>query len=244
MRAGKEPEMLSAMRRRTSWGSRRPCGPGGNSTTFAGLMFGRPNEDAFFRAFSDHATRSVEAAVLLLEMLEHTDRMGKLALDIGEKESAGDRLTHETVKRLHETWITPLDRFDIHGLISRLDDVLDLIEAVSERLVLFEIRAVRPAAIELARVLLKGCEDMQRAMLLLPKLSSKGKDLLDICVEINRLENEADTIYRRAIAELFRNGNDPIEVMKWRDIFDNLEAATDCCEDVANIVEGVVLEYA
>jgi hypothetical protein len=208
-------------------------------------MFGpKTKGDVFFSAFAEHASRSVEAAKLLLEMLEHVDRKEKLALDIGEKESAGDRITHETVKRLHETWITPLDRFDIHGLISKLDDVLDLIEAVSERLVLFEITSVRPAAVELARVLLKACEDMQRAMTLFPKLAAKGKDLLDICVEINRLENEADNIYRRAIAELFHNGANPIDVMKWRDIFDNIEEATDRCEDVANIVEGVVLEYA
>jgi predicted phosphate transport protein (TIGR00153 family) len=208
-------------------------------------MFGpKANGDIFFRAFTEHAARSVEAAKLLLEMLEHVDRKEKLALEVGEKESAGDRITHETVKRLHETWITPLDRFDIHGLISKLDDVLDLVEAVSERLVLFEIKTVRPQAIDLARVLLKGCEDVQRAMQLLPKLASKSKELLDICVEINRLENEADAIYRRAIAELFHNGNDPIDVMKWRDIFDNIEEATDRCEDVANIVEGVVLEYA
>ncbi len=187
---------------------------------------------------------ALEAAGLLIEMFEHPERIGRIALDIGEKESAGDRITHQTVKRLHETWITPLDRFDIHGLISKLDDVLDFIEAVSERMVLFEIHAVKPSAIELGRVLLKACEDVQRAMLLFPKLASKGKELLDICVEINRLENEADAIYRRAIAEIFKPGNDPIDVMKWRDIFDNIESATDRCEDVANIVEGVVLEYA
>ena len=208
-------------------------------------MFGRKTkDDVFFQAFSDHAARSVEAAGLLIEMFEFPDRIGRIALDIGEKESAGDRITHQTVKRLHETWITPLDRFDIHGLISKLDDVLDFIEAVSERLVLFQIQAVRPSAIELGRVLLKACQDVHRAMLLFPKLASKGKELLDICVEINRLENEADAIYRRAIAELFKPGNDPIDVMKWRDIFDNIESATDRCEDVANIVEGVVLEYA
>lgn len=207
-------------------------------------MFGpRARDEVFFQAFTEHATRSVEAATLLLDMLEHPERKERLALDIGEKESSGDRITHDTVKRLHETWITPLDRYDIHGLISKLDDVLDLVEAVSERLVLFEITKVRSTALELARVLLKCCEDVQRAMLLLPKLTAKGKELLDICVEINRLENEADAIYRRGIAELFHNGNDPFEVMKWRDILDTLEDATDRCEDVANIVEGVVLEY-
>jgi predicted phosphate transport protein (TIGR00153 family) len=200
--------------------------------------------DVFFHAFSEHAKRSVEAAKLLLEMLEHIDRKENLALEIGEKEAAGDHITHDTVKHLHETWITPLDRFDIHGLISKLDDVLDLIEAVSERLVLFDIKAVRPPAVEMARVLVKACGDIHRAMTLFTRLSAHGKDLLDICVEINRLENEADAIYRKAIAELFRNGNDPIDVMKWRDIFDQIEEATDRCEDVANIVEGVVLEYA
>jgi predicted phosphate transport protein (TIGR00153 family) len=210
-------------------------------------MFGgssKARDRAFFHTFTEHAQRSVEAATLLLELFEHPDRKEKLALAISEKEGAGDRLTHDTVKRLHETWITPLDRYDIHGLISKQDDVLDLIEAVSERMVLFEITTVRPAAIELARVLLKGCEDLHKATTLFEKLAAQSKEIVNICVEINRLENEADAIYRRAIAELFKNGNDPIDVMKWRDIFDNLEAATDRCEDVANIIEGVVLEYA
>ena len=209
-------------------------------------MFGssKARDRVFFSTFTEHAQRSVEAATLLLQMFEDPSTKEKLALAISEKESAGDRLTHDTVKRLHETWITPLDRDDIHSLISKLDDVLDLIEAVSERLVLFDIKKAYPNAIELARVLQKSCEDMHRAMSLIPQLSGKGKELLEICVEINRLENEADSIYRRGIAELFQAGNDPIDVMKWRDIYDSLEGATDRCEDVANIVEGVVLEYA
>jgi predicted phosphate transport protein (TIGR00153 family) len=205
---------------------------------------GRRKDKEFFGAFTEHANKSVEAASLLMRMFERIGDKERIALEIGEKESAGDRITHETVKRLHETWITPLDRFDIHGLISKLDDVLDLIEAVAERVVLFEIKEVRPGAIELSRVLLKACEDVQRAVTLLPNLAAKSRELLDICVEINRLENEADGLYRRAIADLFKTAGDPIEVMKWRDVFDNLEAATDRCEDVANIVEGVVLEYA
>lgn len=209
-------------------------------------MFGgsKARDRIFFDTFTEHAQRSVEAATLLLELFENPGSKEKLAMAISEKESAGDRLTHDTVKRLHETWITPLDRYDIHGLISKQDDVLDLIEAVSERMVLFELTSVRSPAIELARVLVKACEDLHRALALFSTLSARSKEIISICVEINRLENEADAIYRRAIAELFRAGNDPIEVMKWRDIFDNLEAATDRCEDVANIVEGVVLEYA
>jgi predicted phosphate transport protein (TIGR00153 family) len=207
-------------------------------------MFGPKPNDVFFGAFVEHASTSVQAAKLLLEMLEHPDRKESLALDVAERESAGDRITHDTVKRLHETWITPLDRYDIHNLVSKLDDVLDLIDAVAERLVLFQITKVRPAAVELTRVLLKSCEHMERSTKLLAQLGGKRKEIIDLCVEINRLENEADGIYRRAIADLFHNGNDPIEVMKWRDLFDNMEEATDRCEDVANIVEGVVLEYA
>jgi putative transposase len=112
-------------------------------------MFGtaKAKDEAFLGAFIAHAAESVAAAGLLIEMLEHPERKERIALDISEKEATGDRLTHETMKRLHETWITPLDRDDIHGLISRLDDVLDLIEAVAERVVLFEIREVRPGSI-------------------------------------------------------------------------------------------------
>jgi len=209
-------------------------------------MFGvaRTKDEDFLSAFIAHATQSVEAAQLLLDMLEHPERKERIALDVAEKEATGDRLTHETMKRLHETWITPLDRYDIHGLISRLDDVLDLIEAVADRIVLFEIREVRPGSIEIARLLVKACEDVLRAMKALPKLSQNSQVLLDFCIEINRLENEVDAVYRREIASLFKSGNDPLLVLKWRDILDNMEDAADRCEDVANIVEGIVLEYA
>lgn len=207
-------------------------------------MFGPKAHDVFLTAFTAHASKSVEASKLVLEMLEHPDRKERLAADVTEREAAGDRITHDTMKRLHETWITSLDRFDIHSLISKLDDVLDLTEAVAERLVLFGITTVRTPAVALAHVLVKSCQELERAMRLLAEVKGRHQELLAICVEINRLENEADAIYRQAIADLFRNGNDPIDVMKWRDIFDNLEEATDRCEDVANIVEGVVLEYA
>jgi predicted phosphate transport protein (TIGR00153 family) len=207
-------------------------------------MFGPKNNDhEFFDAFTAHALKSVEAAKMLVEMLENPKEAGDLATKINEAENRGDRLTHETVRKLHETWITPLDRNDIHALITRMDDVLDVIDAVSERVVLFELDESRPLSVEIAKVLVRSCEKMHTAMQLLPGLKKPG-ELLELCVEINKLENDADQIYRRAIADLFKPGNDPITVMKWRDIYDNLEAATDRCEDVANIVEGVVLEYA
>lgn len=207
-------------------------------------MFGPKNRDhLFFDAFRAHAQKSVEASKLLLELLESTENAAALAAKINEAENRGDRLTHETVRNLHETWITPLDRNDIHLLITRMDDVLDLIEAVSERVVLFELTERRPLAVDLAKILVRSCEKLLRAMEILPGLK-QPTELLEICIEVNQLENDADSVYRRAIAELFKSGNDPLDVMKWRDIYDNLESATDRCEDVANVVEGVVLEYA
>lgn len=233
-------------------------------------MFGAKKDAAFFDAFTEHAAKSVEAAKLLIEMFKRLgrldlpgdaagpyrsatgdgpapvgidDELQRLADQIKAAEHAGDTITHETVKRLRENWITPLDRNDIHELISRMDDVLDLIDAVAERVVLFRVRLAAPEAGELAGLLLSACEVLCRAIALL-KTMARAPEILELCVEVNRLENAADTVYRRALADLFQPGNDPLTVMKWRDIFDSLESAADRCEDVANIIEGVVLEYA
>lgn len=214
-------------------------------------MFSSSKRDRlFYGAFEDHAARLVEAAKLLAEAFEHVEHAAELSKKISEVEHQGDHITHETMKRLHKTWITPLDRADIHALITALDDVLDLTEAVSERVVLFEIAEVPDAARSLAQVLVRSCQAVEKAVTLLSALDRAG-EILEMCVEINRLENEADKLYRGALAELYREGSSgsdgshhPLHVLKWRDIYDNLEAATDRCEDVANIVEGVVLEYA
>jgi predicted phosphate transport protein (TIGR00153 family) len=231
-------------------------------------MFGTKNKDAaFFDAFTAHAGKSVEAARLLVAMLARMkpmeglgnghyraadkpgclpqvdDETRRLAAQIKEVEHAGDTITHDTVKRLRENWITPLDRNDIHSLISRMDDVLDLIDAVAERIVLFQVCAVAPQASELAAFIVRSCEIMGKAIALLPTLS-RAAEIRELCIELNRLENASDNVYRKALAELFQPGNDPLTVMKWRDIYDSLESAVDRCEDVANVIEGIVLEYA
>ena len=166
-----------------------------------------------------------------------------LYVKIKDAETSADSITHETIKRLHETWITPFDRDDIHSLITRMDDVLDLIEAAAERIVLYRVVVAPPEAVELATLLVQCCDVLVKAVALLGTMS-RAPELLELCVEINRLENAADSVHRRAMADLFRAGNDPLLVMKWRDILDGLESATDRCEDVANVLEGVVLEYA
>jgi len=226
---------------------------------------GKKRDAAFFDAFSRHAQRSVEAARMLVEMMGRlevgnggavqayrvtdegdgpVDELARqLYVKIKDAETSADSITHETIKRLHETWITPFDRDDIHALITRMDDVLDLIEAAAERIVLYRVMVAPPEALELATLLVESCNVLAKAVALLGTMS-RAPELLELCVEVNRLENAADSVHRRAMADLFKAGNDPLMVMKWRDILDGLESATDRCEDVANVLEGVVLEYA
>ena len=209
-------------------------------------MFGigsSKSDRSFYEAFERHAARIVEAGKLITEIASHPERAVELAKAIKDVENEGDKITHETIARLHKTWITPIDRADIHSLITALDDVLDLIEAVSERVALYEVKVLPEFVVKLADSLQHATIAVDQAIKLLPKVK-QPKEMLDLCIEINRLENEADDAYRHGLASLFKGGYDAIEVMKLRDIIDNLEAATDRCEDVANILEGIVLEYS
>lgn len=207
-------------------------------------MFGKSKtDDLFFNGFVKHGRATLEAARLTRSLFDELENAHDLARAISEYEHQGDQITHETIKRLHETWITPFDRTDIHSLIARMDDVLDLTEAVAERVILFDMKNAQPEAKELSDLLIKCCEGVLRATELLPNLKQSA-ELLEICVKIGEYEDQADIVYRKAIAALFKPGNDPLEVMKWRDIYDALETATDRCADVANVIEGVVLEYA
>lgn len=212
-------------------------------------MFGAKTRDRdFFEAFSKHATLCVEGARKLVELMANLHDAEKLAKEVKRIEHDADTITHVTVRRLHETWITPLDRADIHALITRLDDVLDMIEAVSERVALFRVREANPLANKLADVLLEACEIIAKVVALVPDVSKSSAAILEASVEVNRLENEADEIYRTALSQLFNpepgSSVNTLEILKWREIFDYLENATDACEDVANVLEGIVLEYA
>jgi predicted phosphate transport protein (TIGR00153 family) len=209
-------------------------------------MFGigsSKSDRSFYEAFEMHAARIVEAGKLISEIVRKPERSFEIAQAVRDAENAGDKITHETIARLHKTWITPIDRADIHSLITALDDVLDLIEAVAERFSLYDVKNLPEFVIKLADTLQQATEAVDKAIRLLPQVK-QPKQMLDLCVEINRLENEADEAYRHGLATLFKGGYDAIEVMKWRDIIDNLESATDRCEDVANILEGIVLEYS
>jgi predicted phosphate transport protein (TIGR00153 family) len=200
-------------------------------------------KDPFFMAFSQHALLTVKAAAVLRQLLEQPDSLSERKQEITRLEHEGDEITRATVTRLRSQWITPLDRPDIHTLATRLDDVLDAIESIAERLELFDIRDSSKTAVEAACVLERCALAMAKAVDLLPEARKRAREMIALCAEINKLESDADAIYRRAIADLFKAGNEVLTVMKWRDIHEQLETATDLCEDVANTLEGVVLEY-
>jgi uncharacterized protein len=197
----------------------------------------------FFELFEQHADRTREAARLLTTMFREGASAEQQAGQIKAVEHQGDEITHTVIEKLHQTFITPIDRDDIHVLISHMDDVLDLVDATSERLWLYDVQQIEPEARELSDVLLKAVEEMGAAVRGLRNLKDRTH-LIAHCTEINRLENEGDKLLRRAVARLFRERPDPIHVMKWKEIYDNLENAIDRCEDVANVIEGVALEYS
>jgi predicted phosphate transport protein (TIGR00153 family) len=200
-------------------------------------------KDPFFTAFSAHAKVTVRAAGLLRQLFERPAEIAEIKEQITLAEHEGDELTRATITRLRSQWITPLDRPDIHTLITRLDDVLDVIESIAERIQLFDIRETSQVASDAARVLESSALAMSKAVDLLPEARKRAQEIIALCAQISTLESEADALYRTAIADLFKSGGDALNVMKWRDIFEQLEAATDLCEDVANALEGVVLEY-
>lgn len=209
-------------------------------------MFARlfPSEGkVFFDLFERHAEKTVEAARLLQTMLGKPGDLADQARRIKELEHEGDVITHRAVEILHRTFVTPIDRGDIHRLISRLDDVLDLVEATSERVWLYGIQASDRDACDLAATLVSAVCEVSRAMVGLRNLKDRDA-ILQVCMEINRYENEGDTLLRRAVARLFQESKDPMLVIKWKDIYEFLEDAIDRCEDIANVVEGVALEYS
>ena len=199
-----------------------------------------PRDEKFFDLFEAAALNIREGAAALKEMVESEGDYETWWKRIEEYEHAGDRITHDLIRRLNQTFITPLDREDIHQLGSGLDDVMDLIEAGATRLTLYKIKRCTTEAKHLAALIHQMAEEIVFAVQKLKDLDS----ILSHCVEINRLENLADQVSRDAIAALFVGGHDPIDIIKWKEIYETLETATDRGEDVADILERIVLKNA
>ncbi len=211
------------------------------------MIFSRflPQEGSFFELFNAHAELIVkggrELASLVNALETSPDKLNAHSIAIDEIESAADAITHETVALLHTTFNTPLDRDEIHQLISGMDDILDLIQDVSEAIYLYDVRRLTQEARHIADLCVSCCERVRSAVVLLNNMDN-AHAILKLCKEIDQLESDADRSMRQGIAKLFREEPDVRQVLKLKELYELLELVTDRCEDVANIVEGIVLE--
>jgi uncharacterized protein len=207
-------------------------------------MFGRllPKEGRFFDLFNAHATQIVRAAHELAALMQNYEEREQHARVIDDAEHAADRITAEAIRLLHKTFITPLDRDQIHQLVNGMDDICDLIQDTTETLSLYDIRAITPETARLADIGVKCCERVKDVVELLGSQQGKFEAILKTCEEIDRLESDADRVMRSAMSKLFREESDVREIIKMKEIYELLEAVTDRCLDVANLVEGISLE--
>lgn len=212
-------------------------------------MFGRfmPQEGRFFELFNLHAHEIVEAGKELVALM---NALGEGATDLRDHANAidaiekrGDTYTRECIQLLHKTFITPLDREEIHQLISNMDDVLDLMQDCAESVSLYDIKTITPEAKQLAEICMQCCDRVKSAVALLSNMDNAAT-ILKICEEIDRLESDADRVMRSAISKLFRTERDAVQLIKLKAIYEVLETITDRCEDVANVMQGIVIENA
>jgi predicted phosphate transport protein (TIGR00153 family) len=197
-----------------------------------------PKEPAFFDLFTSSAENTVEGAQLYRDLCERYEDPSASHKLIREKEHQGDEYTHEIIRHLNTTFVTPFDREDIHALATGLDDIMDFVEAASDMFVLHQIERPTQTAIEQARILVRITEEVAAGV----KGLRKFKGLEKHWTEINSIENEGDMIYRRAVAELFSGDHKALEVLKWKELYEQAEEAIDACERVANILEAIVLK--
>jgi predicted phosphate transport protein (TIGR00153 family) len=202
-----------------------------------------PREESFFGLFEESARNMVRVAHALKDLVDIWDEVGKRVGEITEMEHQGDTITHNIIAQLNRTFVTPFDREDIAQLAHSLDDVVDFIHAAADAMLIYKVDHPSQRAKELADIIVQAATEVERSM---PHLRCRAelKQAYERCVEINRLENMADTVFRAAMAELFDDTTDIADVIKWREIYEHMESATDRCEDVANVLEGVALKHA
>lgn len=208
-------------------------------------MFGRlmPTEGKFFELFNQHAELCVKGAKEMVALMTNFDDLDNRVHAIESVEKQADKVTYDTIELLHKTFITPLDRDDIHKLITRMDDILDLLEDAGQTISLYDIREVTPEAKRLAELCLSCSERVKAAVALLHNMDN-SREILQICEEIDRFESDADHVMRAAMSKLFRDEPDVRNLIKLKAIYEILETVTDRCEDVANIIEGIIVENA
>jgi predicted phosphate transport protein (TIGR00153 family) len=202
-----------------------------------------PTEGKFFELFNEHAELCVKGAKEMVALMTNFDDLEIRVHAIEAIEKQADKVTHQTIDLLHKTFITPLDRDDIHQLITRMDDILDLLEDAGQTISLYDIKAITPEAKRLAELCLTCAEKVCAAVRLLHNMDN-SPEILALCAEIDRLESDADHVMRAAMSKLFRDEPDVRNLIKLKAIYEILETVTDRCEDVANIIEGILVENA
>jgi uncharacterized protein len=213
------------------------------------MIFGKllPKDGNFFELFNEHGQQIVEGARAFVSMIQYyntPDLREKYAAEVDDAERNADKITTEVHRLLHRTFITPIDREQIHSLINSMDDILDLLQDSSEVMALYDVQHITEDVQRLGEISLKCCERVQHAITLLPKLNQPEvtEAALKTCEEIDKLESDADRVMRSAMSKLFREETDTRELIKLKAIYEHLESISDCCEDVANLIEGIVLE--
>lgn len=202
-----------------------------------------PKEDKFYDLFIDSATLIHEASIMLKDLMRDLSNMEGKVKAIEEMEHKGDRQVHDILEQLNKTFITPIDREDIYAIAKQMDDIMDFIEATAHRFIMFNVKEVQSDAIIMAQMISDSSKELINLMEELKNMR-KSKKLSEKIIEINRIEDEGDKVFRRAITKLFNGETPALEVVKWREIYDFIEQTLDACEDVANTVEGVVMKHA
>lgn len=197
-----------------------------------------PRDGKFYDLFNEQADNIHKAAQQLVALFGDFNEVEKRVAEIKSAEHKGDQITRSVMTKLNKTFITPFDREDIHALSSALDDVMDLVDAAASRLITYKVKFVTPGAFQLANVILRGSEILEKAVSEL----NKPQNILKYCEQLNQIEEEGDRIKGECIAKLFEDSMDAIEIIKWKEIYEVLEAATDKCEDVADVLAAVVLK--
>ena len=202
-----------------------------------------PKEEMFFDLFYELATKIEEGGELFLDMVEHYEYSEPMIVKLKELEHEADVITHRTYEKMHKTFLTPIDREDIYALVNKMDSILDMIEASAARMSLYKVKIPAKEIIDQSKILNAAIKKVKYIVHAMRNMKN-AKAIIDACVEINTLENEGDIVMRMTMTRLFEQEKDPIELIKWKEIFERIEEAIDVCEDVANVVEGIVLKYA
>ena len=203
-----------------------------------------PKEDRFFFLLHQSTLNIQKVARRFHDLMEDFDNVEAKVQEIKDLEIFGDQVIHDITHSLHRTFVTPIDREDIQSLAGRLDDVVDAINEAAQYTLEYNIEDSTEYAIKLSKIIVNCATQLEQAIGLLSTRGSRLKDILPITVEINRLESEADQVLSHAMGQLFSNGSDVIDILKWRDIYNTLEEATDWAEDAANVLEGIVLKHS